>query len=299
MNHAGTGVYQVTFVGLGARISDSNPGVAHATAYDTAGTLCKADLPSIGGSDLIVNISCWSSSGTPLNSRFTLALFPPRDPLAGSNGFAYDGSPTAASYSPGGYSYNSSGQPISINRSATGLYSATFLSFLKGPNRGSMLVSALAANPGRCNAEGWLNGGGIDWTGNVDCYDAAGNPADDSYALVATGPVTSNADMGLAYALIKDSVADSTVLSDPYWSNSSGGSILVNHKSVGSYWVTFMGYADVQPARSGNIQMTPYQSKGTCTVEAWGGAPDVTAYVSCYSRTGAPADASFTIWAIK
>jgi tRNA threonylcarbamoyladenosine modification (KEOPS) complex Pcc1 subunit len=295
----GVGIYEVTFAGLGAGIGADDLGIAHATAYDTLGTQCKAGLPTLSGSDMRVHVSCWGTSGSARYSRFTLALFQPRDPLSGSNGYAFGPYGNVSSYAPDSHYYNSSGQPIQIRRSGTGVYSVGLLAFLSATNGGSTLVSALADNAGRCNSGGWLTSGGGDWTSNVDCYDAAGHPADDTYTMVATGPITSNADMGLAYALVDDTVADSTILTGTRWSNSSGGGILVNHKSAGSYWVTFKGFADVQPLRTGNIQITPYIGTGSCTVEAWGGAPDVTAYVACFTRTGAPADGSFTIWALK
>jgi hypothetical protein len=67
-----TGRYKVTFYGLGGgKIAGGNVQV---TAYGPGNEYCKVEFWISGGPDFIVNVRCFTASGNPVDTRFSLRV---------------------------------------------------------------------------------------------------------------------------------------------------------------------------------------------------------------------------------
>jgi len=75
-----------------------------------------------------------------------------------------------------GYVFNAAGGPVTVTRSATGVYSVTFATNDWGP--GHVQVTAYGGGSEYCKSGGW---GAPSAT--VRCYDAAGNPANSLFDI--------------------------------------------------------------------------------------------------------------------
>ncbi len=84
--------------------------------------------------------------------------------------------------------------------------------------------------------------------------------------------------------------------------NSAGGTITAHKVSTGVYDVTIPDLA-LNPADDpgGSMQVTGYGAGAAhCKIYYWvASSPNTTARVTCYDSTGAPADAAFTLLAIR
>jgi hypothetical protein len=74
------------------------------------------------------------------------------------------------------------------------------------------------------------------------------------------------------------------------------GSTRVVRDAVGLYRVVFAGLGGRLPAGvGGHVQVNGVGGNRTyCKVQSWGGAPDLTVSVGCFTPAGAPADAKFS-----
>jgi len=67
-----TGRYKVTFYGLGGgKIAGGNVQV---TAYGPGNEFCKVEYWISGGLDFIVHVRCFTASGNPVDTRFSLRV---------------------------------------------------------------------------------------------------------------------------------------------------------------------------------------------------------------------------------
>jgi len=72
INRKGAGRYKVTFIGLGGgKIAGGNVQV---TAYGPGNENCKVESWISGGPDFIVNVRCFTASGNPVDTRFSLRV---------------------------------------------------------------------------------------------------------------------------------------------------------------------------------------------------------------------------------
>lgn len=80
--------------------------------------------------------------------------------------------------------------------------------------------------------------------------------------------------------------------STSYQSSSAGTTATVRRSSTGAYQVTFPGLG----GGGGDVQVSAYgSSDGFCQVGGWGGSPDLSVWVYCFSSSGARADRTFTV----
>jgi hypothetical protein len=75
------------------------------------------------------------------------------------------------------------------------------------------------------------------------------------------------------------------------------GTSKVIRAGVGQYQVVFNGYGARLPAGvGGHVHVNAVGTgKAYCSVQTWGGSPDLTVTVGCYTPAGTPADAKFTV----
>jgi len=187
-----TGVYTVTLPGLG-----STGGTAKVTAYSSSSSYCKPESWAASGTDELVQVRCFDSTGAAVNSQFTLAWADGTSILAdgASSAYALADKPSTASYTPAAAtSFNSTGAANTVVRTGTGLYTVTLPGLgsgaapLTGVNRGTVHVAATTSSSKRCEVTSWSSGFVV--AGNpvplnvgVACQTSGGSPADSKFAL--------------------------------------------------------------------------------------------------------------------
>lgn len=177
------GNYSVRFVGLG-RTGADNPETVIASAYGDVARRCNVGVWSENsGGDFMVNIRCFDMTGAAADSRFVAMVLD--NGRAGNRvGLSWVNDAATASYTiNNGYWHTSTGDPIAITHSATGVYSVR----LGGQKRlgvipETVLVTSYSGTE-YCNVYGW-NPNGTDLMVDVRCYDAAGNPADTQFDVL-------------------------------------------------------------------------------------------------------------------
>jgi hypothetical protein len=182
--------------------------------------------------------------------------------------------------------YNSRGGVVSVTPSSTGVYRADF--HLLGFPGGDVQVSAL---DGTCSVFGWFPSGG-DLMVDVDCYDAAGAPANQAFYLMVTQPT------GAAHGVIDYDWAykGHGKLTGGYQFNSSHKTNSIAHPGTGRYVVTMPG-PRVIGANTGTVKVSAYGAgAGNCLLAGWRSTrTGQQISVDCFAASGARQDRLFTV----
>ncbi len=196
------------------------------------------------------------------------------------------------------YSFNSAGGAITITKGTTGAYGVQFEN-LATSAEGVVQVSGYNTS-GFCISPGWSTGGGTVYA-DVDCYDAAGHPANAAFTVLyqARNAPFGSASKGVAYTYDNE---PSEVSYTPTFAsfNSTGGTNTIKRNRIGNFTVTLPGLAKL----GGDVQVTakcgacaaaklPVQR---CKVASWdSGASSTDVTVQCYTSAGAPSNAVFSL----
>ena len=179
ITQSSVGVYRVQFSALGG--DGQAGGNVQVTAYGSGSETSKVVSWNSGGADFVVNVHCFTASGNPVNTRFSLyVVWPP----IRKGGYVWANNPTASSYTPSTqYSFNSIGGAITITRSSVGVYQVRF-SGLGGDGQagGNVQVTAYGSGSETSKVVSW-NSGGADFVVNVHCFTASGNPVNTRFSL--------------------------------------------------------------------------------------------------------------------
>jgi len=284
-----TGVYTMTFAGMGSR--GINEGTVQVTAYAGVDHRCK--VASWVGDE--VNVRCFDTAGDPVDSRYTVAYRKAIRRLL-TEWFA-------ASYVPstgGGVTPNlywnrhadAFGESDVIHtRLSTGVYTVEFVGMSgigsDGGNAQVTAVESLATAGNYCNIESWF----LDIV-TVRCFGPAGNLADTSFHVVLFQPYDDNEQLGYLYAGSPSSA--SSTPSAFYSHNPSGGAIEITRLNVGQYRATFTGISAFGADDGAPIVSAYGTGPERCKLLFWNG-DDVD--VLCVSPDGTPTDNSFSlIW---
>jgi hypothetical protein len=192
----------------------------------------------------------------------------------------YDGTGISSAFS-----FNPSGQPITVQNTATGAYTVTFAGNSAIPGNGGgghIQVTAYGTSIGQhCKVLGW----GANYNVFVRCFDRAGNPAN---SLFTISLIQANNTKNISYAWVDSPTAATSTPSSTY--ARSAGTIAVSRIGTGNYNVQFAGLN----AQGGTVQVTAYGAdSASCQAERWT-SPGLTATVTCRTAVG-PADSQFTI----
>jgi hypothetical protein len=209
-----------------------------------------------------------------------------------TSAYAFADRPTASSYSPSStLSYNRSGQRITITRPAgtTGRYVVTFtgLSAVIGAKSTVHLTGALG-DRGYCTP---MTGTLVSDKVEVRCFAiGSGSPVNASFhiAVLGKGPH--------AFAFANQPTATGYAPAAAGTWN-VGGSTKVIHVSTGTYSVVFNNLGVYLNGRGGHVQVVAVgATKAYCKAfEGWGGSPNLSVGVQCYSASGTLVDAKFTV----
>jgi len=215
-----------------------------------------------------------------------------RDRLHWLDGYVWAHSPTSSSYTPSTfYSYNRIGGSIQITKPAatTGQYNvklATLSTFL---SKSTVHVTGYTGDNNYCKpATPTLAGSVL----SVRCFDATtGLPANALYSVAVTRNYTDNA---FAYA---NQPTNPSYAPPANTSWNPQGAIQVSRSGVGFYLVKFTGLGTLANANGGHFQAVAVGTTASyCKVGGWGGSPDMSVSVLCFSGTGASADTAFNIF---
>jgi len=187
ITRSGTGVYAVTLPGqtaLGATVE--------VTAYGTDSDYCKVGSWSQSGSNTVVNVRCFDTSGAASDSKFTLNFGRSTQINGGlSYSYAWANNATSSSYTPHlsyqkGYIAGDIGDvttDITAGRSSTGHYSVTLPGMTAtGSN---VQITAYGTGSEYCKVIGWSASGSATQV-NVACYNASGSATDTLFDIVYT-----------------------------------------------------------------------------------------------------------------
>jgi hypothetical protein len=173
----GVGRYTAKLPNLG-----SQTGHVQVTAYGTGSERCKVERWYPSGTTQQVNVRCFTSTGTPVDTRFTMTYVSgislvgsPCCPTSSGTAAAYvmANQPTSPSYTPIlAYQFNDAGATNTITRSGLGIYKVQFP--FMSLDRGHVQVTAHGGGPQYCKVVSWTPGAGVE----VRCFGSSGLPED-------------------------------------------------------------------------------------------------------------------------
>ncbi len=174
------GVYRVSLPGLG-RATGSGTEMVMVTQVGTGTDRCLVSFWDAAA--FASTVLCTDRAGNPIDARFSLLVLE-RGRAGRRTGFAWANNPTAASYTPDPlYSHNSGGAAVTAARLGPGNYLIRWTNLLKVGTE-TVLVTAYGAANRWCRAGGWGDVSATEFGVGVNCFDAAGNPADAQYDII-------------------------------------------------------------------------------------------------------------------
>ncbi len=290
----GTGNYAVTFEKMGRSAALDSRDIALVSAYGTSGALCNpvASNNSADGRDLVVSVSCADLGGTPVNSRFTMAVVGSRS-LAGQHAFLTTiaiSDPTVDAQK----IFSSSGAAPTSSSAGGGDYLLDF--GLSALSKSTVFgLSNQGANGRDCNARNWNN---LVGTATVRCVASSNGSAQSSrISAIMLEAGRAGKTWGFAYANQSSPTIDVPYEpSSAYQALSNGQVVTITRRATGAYTVRFPGVAG--PAGQTVLVSAYGESPGPCKIASWNeeAANDLVADVRCWSRaTGLPANSRFTV----
>jgi hypothetical protein len=184
VNRLGVGKYQAILPSLNVV-----GGTVLVTAYGSGSERCKVVAWVPSGSNTLVNVNCFNSSGSPVDTTYNLSYM--TDVVVGLDtspgphygGYVWANNSTASSYTPlSTYRLNNTGGGHSITRTATGTYTVNF-SYLKPSNRTTAQVTAYGSTGEYCTVNSWDSDGRGGTNVNVRCFNNLGSPVDTKFTL--------------------------------------------------------------------------------------------------------------------
>jgi hypothetical protein len=261
------GTYQVRFQWMAG-----TGGVAHAGAYGSNRICTVASWgPWLG--DEVVNVRCFDLTGAPADTRFVASVSNRQEPDMGYL-WSDDPTPPAAGHTPAApWSYDSTGDPIEVYRSAAGAYQVALGAFAQdSPDlwaSGHLRVTAYGTSARYCQV---LDPALLDDPALIDvrCFDDTGHGADTRFAL-SYDRQTMNASATV------DIIGAPAVQG---WTNSAGGAPSVTELGVGDVRISFPDAGVPRGHAIGAVMGTPPMF---CNVHAWWQAGgDEHVRVRCY-----------------
>lgn len=290
-----TGAYLVTLGGMAKGATGKETFIV--TAYAQTKVRCFIAGWGDSGANLNVGIGCVDFAGVPVDARFSL-LMVGENSLAGRLAFAWANDPTSPQYTPDpSYSWNAPGNPITIIAPGQGTYLLDL--DVPGPGAGqdTYLVSAYGIPDAMCTLTGWVPGSG---RVGVACFDGTGTLSDRTFDVLKIEQ--GRPGMRLGYAVADQETRTTPYTPDPIHSFSTGGAITITRTQKGVYTVDFVGLQKPISTRTENVQVSPYQLSGSCSVPAWPKTPSgngLRVWVVCRNPAGQVADMRFNVLVLE
>lgn len=288
ISRSSTGVYLVTFTGLGSSLTDN----VLVTAYETSGYCQVGSWGASAGGDASVTVRCYDAAGAAADQYYDIVYQAHSGDIGTSTkglAFLWADQPSSASYTPSSsYQYNSTGATNTMTRSSTGVYTA----HLPGLDKvgGHVQVTAYGSAPHRCKTSGWSSdASGTDV--NVLCFDATGAAADSYFTLeysrhLPAAFLTTSLTKGY-YAWASQPANPSYTTSGPYTYNAWGtGKLTAVRDGQGQY---HLDVEDPGGYSTSNVLVTAYGTDNSyCNSNGW-----TPVYVACFRQGGDPINSRF------
>lgn len=302
VTRAATGIYTVTFAGLG-RPPGGRDNV-QVSAVGTAPVYCKTKGWDGSSADFVVNILCLDRTAASVDSKFTvLAIGARAFGVSTPLGFMLTtGTETVPENLDSAVtSYNTAGGHVELGPGSTGGYAAAWvgLGALSGGAAGPVgfMLTGSGNTARRCQLNAYdLANSGI----GVTCRGAGGGLQDAAFSALWFTRGRPGLRYGYALALNPGATNGYPPTHD-ISANSSGGAITVKKTATGTYQIVFAGLAHAAGASEGVI-VSSFGTGGTyCTLVSWGnsGANDLTATVNCWDTSDALADSFWMILIVQ
>ncbi|HEY4321586.1 MAG TPA: Ig-like domain-containing protein [Gemmatimonadales bacterium] len=250
-----------------------------------------------GWTDSTAQVRCFDRTGSASQTPFDLvavgsATYGARFAYAWAN----DGTPSVPYDAPSGYRYSSSGQPITITRTALGIYSITFA----GQGRTvlaaheALMVSTWGTTAVACQLSDWTTAVATDLTATVRCFTAGGVAADGSFTIGLVSAPRSGATLAFA-----DAAQPTTVTYTP--ANSAvlpTGLSTITRFGAGNYSVRFDGLARGDSTKESFLITPVSEAAVRCHIATGGWTFDLggaTVPVTCVNPAGSAIDTRFVI----
>jgi hypothetical protein len=289
------GQVRIDFPGLGNEAG----GNVQVTAFGV-GFRCKVESWGSSGTTLQVVARCHDTAGAPANLPLAVSYVRRAGSPGVEGGYVWADQPTASLYTPSPtYQWNSTGGLNTVSRWGVGSYTVSFPG--QSFTGGTVEVTAYGTGNEYCKVEGWFPSGSQNV--NVRCFTATGVAADTRFTAKFTRDATNNTGT-FAYAWADQPTASNYTPSLTYQKASvafqcggtqTRGPVTIARLSTGRYRVTFVGVPVANYAGS-NVKVTGYGSDSdSCRVLSWAPGDSATAEVQCFTASGAPVDAFYTI----
>jgi hypothetical protein len=276
ITRSAVGIYQIRFLGMAG-----TGGAAHVSAYGNSDICAVSSWGPLLG-DEVINLRCFTTAGVLADSRFVAHMTNRTDGAARGYVWSSDSTPPVGGYvPPAQYSYDSTGQPITVAATGVGAYTVDLGAFGQDSGglwtSGALRVTAYGPNANYCQV--------LDPAVFVDpeilrvrCYGPDGSPVNTRFVLSYTRQVVP------VSATVDNYVNPPTVAG---WSSSGGVVPSVSTLGVGDYLLSFPGAGTPGGHAFAGIIGTPPMY---CVIQSWtvsGGAMNL--HVSCFNPgNGAP-----------
>lgn len=284
------GTYAVIFQGMAGA-----GGVAHASAYGVGSNyVCSVESYGPVGTDEVINVLCFDTAGVAVDTRF-VANVTNRKPVTGRFGYFWSSNPVppAAGYTPpAAWSYDSTGSPIAVGRTAVGRYRVFLGAFAADSagiwNSGYLRVTPHGSVPSACQVlEPALQA--MPHILEVRCYDTTGFGVDTRFTLTYGRKLGMLGAVGPHASATVDLSGMAPVVAG--WTNTYGGAPTASEIGIGLYEIVIPGAAAVANGHVvASIMGTPPMF---CNVGAWfNTATDKVVWVRCWDgNVGVPTPA--------
>ena len=288
------GDYSVQFANL---TGIAKSGLAQVTTFGSSAD-CDASVPVVLDDNLGVGVNCFSPTGAPEDTDFSLLVTHANGRVNGTFDYSYV-FPFTKSGTLSTDQFNSAGKKNSVRHLGPGRYVVS----LGGPKstgtRGIVKVSLVGGAPGECQLGNWAgtaNGAAV----NVDCYGLAHALGDRPFNVTYA---TANSLMGINNQVVANAFANSKAAvyqpADQY-DSTRGAKVTVVHYRTGSYEVLVAGSAGNIAKFGGDVQVSAVGSTGKhCVVESWQQQLTPAIRIGCFDSHGSDADSPFTVqWVV-
>jgi hypothetical protein len=298
ITRSAVGTYSVTFAALGRSAADHDN--VQVTAYGGASNFCELAGWQGTGTDLVVDVRCFTAAGAAADNGFTVLVIGAKD-VAGRLGFLLSADPLASAPLDPATTYKTTAGPqIGLQRNAAGAFVVTFPGLGRvaaGSAAGMALMTAVGTGAERCYVANWDKPIGFVIAG---CTQAgqAGAGVDSRFSVLWLELGRAGQRAGYAWAGAESSLVD--YAPDTRFSlNSSGGPITAQRLGVGQYQLLFGGLGKGAGATE-TVQLGAFGGRvpgAYCTINSWGntGADDLLVALGCYGPTGIPADIRYDL----
>lgn len=301
VTRADTGIYTVTFAGLG-RPPGGRDNV-QVSAVGTAPVYCKAKAWDGTSADLVVNILCLNKAAATVDSKFTILAIGARA-FGGSTPLGFllsNGDTIAVNLDTAATAHNSAGGQVQVGHVSTGMFATAWIGLGAQSGGASGPVGFMVTGSGntarRCQLDAYdlANAG----TG-ITCRGAGGGLQDAAFSALWFTRGRPGLRYGYAWAN-NPSNATGYAPQREVSSSSSGGAITAKRTATGTYQIVFAGLAHAAGASEGVIVSSFGTGATYCTLVSWGnsGASDLVANVECWDTSDNLADSLFLILIVQ